>query len=139
MRREDLVAEVRRVLDRYAEEKADRIYVLSELLYSGTFLWSSTGQGHDYWSNIRNELKELADERRGGPSANTSEAAAVGGVADVIGRVEQLIKDIKAALEEGEKWPHPTIRFLTYAVHQLEGREGSIEQRGLLEKLKDLV
>ena len=146
MDRDDLYDEVERILDRHSRfGDRDRVWVLAELLVRGSFTWSSTPQRHDYWDRIWNELKDIADSYGSSSSEqnktadHTSGVGATVSVANVLTRVEQLLLDVKATVEAESAKPEQAkklVKFMTYALHQLEGRE-LLEQRGLVERLKD--
>ena len=145
MDRETLYNEVEHVLARHTRiGDAGRIYVCAEMLMHA-FSWYPTPQGYDYWRGIYHELIELADARGGSSSTpnnqtqTTSGVGATTSIANVLMRVEQLLLDVKATVEAESAKPEQAkklMKFMTYALHQLEGRE-SLEQRGLVEKLKD--
>ena len=146
MDRDNLWEEVDRLLARHSNfGDKDRIYVLAKLLVEGSFTWSSTPQRHNYWNHIHNELEELAEtygvssSSRNKTTATTSGVGTAVSVANVLTRVEQLLLDVKATVEAESAKPEQAkklVKFMTYALHQLEGRE-LLEQRGLVERLKD--
>ena len=146
MDRDDLWEEVDRLLARHSNfGDKDRIYVLAKLLEEGSFTWSYTPQKHDYWNHIHNELEELAEtystssSSRNKTTATTSGVGTAVSVANVLERVEQLLLDVKATVEAESAKPEQAkklVKFMTYALHKLEGRE-AFGECGLVQQLKD--
>ena len=144
MDRHTLSREVRRVLDSGSEYgDGKRAYAVAEAL-SYAFTWHTSKEGDDYWREAYRSLLRRAGENNTSPASgsNVTPQSAAGSVinpASLVIRVEQLLADIKVTLEAEEKKPEANkklSRFMTYALHQIGGRE-ELDQRGLLERLKD--
>lgn len=120
-----------------------RYYVAAETL-NQCITWRNTPQGHEYWSNIRDELMALSRKAGDGNSDSNGEQSATGTgkaitVAALLARIEQDLLDVKATLEAESAKPEQAkklVQFMRHALHRLEGRE-ALGQRGLLEDLKD--
>ena len=129
-----------------AKTTGDKAYIAARAL-TRAFTWSSTKQGDEFWRKTFNALEEMHRNDQGGLSSdsNNSPSSAdekVGRITtstSLINGVEQLLADIKATLEAESKKHEPdkkTVKFMTYALHQIGGFE-ELEQRGVLERLKD--
>jgi hypothetical protein len=146
MNRDDLYNKVDRLLDDYNAPfgNKDRIYVIARLLMNG-FAWDRTQSPHNYWHDFYEELLQLSESYGSSASTPNKVQGAQTGVGSAISitallaRVDQDLLDVKATLEAEQAKPEPAkklVKFMTYALHKLEGRE-AFGERGLVAQLKD--
>lgn len=122
----------------FVNDKAEEIaYALS----SG-FAWSDTKQGDAYWREVHSNLMDIRrNGLPGSPSAPSKQESSDGGslltTSELMRRVEELARDVKATLEQEESLPQPSQKAVRRWRHALNWLQGAEHKRGMIEDFKD--